>query len=195
MTGRERILDVPFRSQSWELDHWQKLGFVSREDARYWECSSCGVLCLGMAAEYFGINRSTKELIDQGLALGAYTDAAGWSHAGLVELALKIGLDAKQQTLTLVDLQKAIDGNKVPIVSVKPGFRIDKTLKERILFWKRYGGHLVTVVGYRVENNQLSGFFVHHTSSGGNDWQGQLIPLKTFRRSFSGRGIVVGNED
>lgn len=195
MTDRKRILGVPFRSQSWELEHWQKLTFASREEARYWERSSCGVLCLGMAAEYFGMKRSTKELIDQGLVLGAYTEAAGWSHAGLVKLAHAIGLDAKQQTFTLIDLQKAIDENQVPIVSVKPGFRTDKSLKERLLFWKRYGGHLVTVVGYKLEQGHLFGFFVHHTSSGGNDWQGQLIPLETFRRSFSGRGIVVSKGD
>lgn len=190
-TGADHILNVPFRSQSWDIDQWQQLGFMSRDDAKYWERSSCGVLCLGMAAEYFGVKRTTKQLIDKGVALDGYRDDVGWSHGGLVTLAQSIGLKAEVGRCSPETLRQAIDRNQIPIVSVKSGFRTTRTLREWLRFWKRTGGHLITVMGYRCDGDQLAGFYVHHTSVFGKDWKKYFVPLTTFRAASTGRGIFV----
>ncbi len=145
-----------------------------------------------MAAEYCGVTIATKELIDRGLKLGAYTDATGWSHRGLVQLAESIGLRAMSGHASVEDLRAAIDRDEVAIVSVKPDFTAEKTFKERVLFWKRYGGHLVTIIGYRLVDDRLSGFVVHHTSSEGKDEARRFVPIETFNASYTGRGIVIG---
>lgn len=86
----------PFRSQHWDLDSWQELGFSSREDVEYWQGSTCGVLCLGMILEKRGKMHTTSELIKHGQGINAYSHTNGWSHDGLVELAQKLGLNAKR---------------------------------------------------------------------------------------------------
>lgn len=187
----DRILKVPFRSQSWDIENWRKLGFASRDDAKYWERSSCGVLCVGMAAEYFGVRRTTKQLIDAGVALGGYRDDVGWSHTGLVELAQSLGLNAQKAELGSKELRRTIDVNQLAIVSVKPGFRTKRTLREWLRFWRRTGGHLVTVIGYRAEGSKIEGFYVHHTSAFGKDWKNYFVPMRTFLGASTNRGILV----
>lgn len=187
------VKEVPFHSQHWNLDDWQALGFSDRADAEYWQRSCCGVLCLQMIVEYFLHKKlSLIGLIHQGQQLGAYTDALGWSHEGLVRLAKENGISAEQRQMKPEDLRLAIDKNAIPIISIKWAFRLTKTIKEKILFWKKYGGHLAVVVGYRVEEGKVMGFYVHHTSKiSEQNWISRYLPLAFFQAGYTGRAIVV----
>lgn len=182
------LYDVPLFSQHWDLDNWEKLGFDSWEDAEYWQRSCCGILCIQQIASFFNqTTYSTTKLIETGQKLGGYSDETGWKHEGLVQLALEIGLKAERQTMTPRDLQQALDNKKLPIVSVKWAFKNNKSLKEKLLFWKKYGGHLAVVVGYND-----AGFYVNHTSKiAAENWKARLIPFDQFATGYTGRAILV----
>lgn len=187
---------TPFYSQKWNLNDWQKLGFKSYEGAEYWEKSSCAILCLKMIVDsiYSENTDSIFAIINKGLELDAYTDKNGWSHNGIVKLAEHYGLKAvASEKLKPEDIKKALQEGSFIIVSIKWAFENYKTFKEKILFWKKYGGHLALVVGYKEENNKSESFYVHHTSIRDEyNWENRLIPLDEFIRGFTGRGIVVG---
>ncbi len=187
------IQKVPFHSQHWDLDNWQALGFTSYDDAEYWQRSSCGVLCLQMTAEYF-LHRqfSLIDLIRQGKKISAYTDQTGWSHEGLVRLATSIGLKAERRVMKASDIVSAIDQQAIPIISIKWAFDPTKTVIEKVLFWKKYGGHLAVVVGYRKVENKVVGFYIHHTSKiSEQNWIGRFVPSQTFERGYTGRAISI----
>ena len=192
--------NVPFYPQKWNLDDWQKLGFKDRADAEYWEKSCCGILCLKMAIDSIllvqgkPLSRSIKEYIDKGLAIGAYTDAVGWSHSGLAKLAKEFGFAAEaRQNVKPEELREALKQNCLPIISIKWAFENTKSLKEKILFWKKLGGHLALVVGFdEDEDGKINGFCVHHTSIRKEyNWQYKFLPLDKFKQGFTGRCIMI----
>lgn len=191
-------MKVPFYTQHWNLDTWKELGYQSRDKAAYWERSSCGILCAKMAMDALRLQQkieptpSTKEIIDSGIRLGAYTDEAGWSHQGLAGLIRSFNFSADAKKINVRDIKELLQNNKLPIVSIKWAFRNTKTLRERILFWKKYGGHLALIVGFEEENDVLKGFYVHHTSKVlEQNWKYRFIPLKTFNQGYTERAIVV----
>ncbi len=194
---KEKVLKVPFSTQHWNLDDWKNLGFSSRDEAEYWERSSCGVLCLQMAIQYLiGQHISTIKLITEGQQLGAYTDAKGWSHEGLVRLASTFDVSAQQRQMNHEALVTAVDASAVPIISIKWAFNPRKSLKEKILFWKKYGGHLAVVVGYRMVEDSIIGFYVHHTSKKlEQNWVSRFVPLETFKAGYTGRAIIVSSNN
>ena len=184
---------VPFHPQKWDLSRWRELGFASEQDAEYWERSCCGILCLQMAAEHWTDKRyRTVDLIEQGRALDAYTDATGWSHAGLVRLAGELGMEVRSGAFAPNFLAEAVEAGKLAVVSIKWGFYNRKTPRERLLFWKKYGGHLALVIGAKRENGRLAGFYVHHTSiREGYNWENRFVPLRDFKRGYTGRAILL----
>lgn len=189
-------IEVPFYTQHWDLDAWNEMGYKNREDAAYWERSCCGILCIKMAIDALGnvATPSVKGLIDLGISRGAYADATGWSHDGLVGLVKEFGLEAEKRSLSVTDIQTKLGAGALAIVSIKWGFRQNKNLKEKILFWRKYGGHLAVVVGYKEENGKLVGFYVHHTSKlKEQNWENRLILLGEFKKGFTGRGIIVSS--
>jgi hypothetical protein len=194
-------IEVPFYSQNWDLDDWQQLGYKDREDAAYWERSSCGILCAKMVMDSFLLNKeksispSIKEIIDMGVSMGAYADAAGWSHAGLANLIKKFGFNASAEPISAGKIRANLLSNALMIVSVKWGLRTKKTLKEKLLFWKKYGGHLAVVVGFEEENGELSGLYLHHTSKiKEQNWEYKYVPIRDFLKCFTGRGISVTSD-
>ncbi len=196
------LYQVPFYSQSWDLDNWNELGFESYSQAEYWERSCCGVLCLKMAIDYFKsvtyqpLSPTISKLIQHGLQLNAYTDESGWSHSGLVTLASMLGFNAKQTTITSPQqLKSALDAGRLPIISIKWAFVPTKTLKERLLFWKKFGGHLALVVGYLALGEQIIGFYVHHTSKiPHQNWISRLVLIDQFSSGFTGRSIIISKQ-
>lgn len=188
-------MNVPFYTQCWDLDAWQDLGYERREDAEYWQRSSCGILCAKMVMNGLregSIPHTIKELIDIGVAKGSYADATGWSHEGLVELVQSFSFVAQRGSFSVEALREALASGALPIVSIKWAFQNTKTLKERILFWKKYGGHLAVLVGYEEEHGHLTGFYVHHTSKiFEQNWEARFVPLKKFLKGYTGRGILV----
>lgn len=192
-------IEVPFYSQKWNLSEWQKLGFESFKDAQRWEKSSCGILCLKMAMDGFllaqdkPISPSTAECIKKGIEIGAYKNSVGWKHDGLVNLAREFGFSAEnREGVSSVELCKALKQNFLPIISIKWAFENKKSLKEKILFWKKFGGHLALIVGFEEENGKLAGFYVHHTSLIFEyNWQSKFLPLEKFEKGFTGRCIII----
>ncbi len=191
--------DIPFYSQAWELDRWSELGFANREEATYWERSSCGILCLKMAIDALRsragqpLSPSIRDYIRIGLEIKAYNDASGWEHDGLVCLAKHFGVAARRESgLSVEKIIEYMREGAIPLVSVKWGFATEKTLKEKLLFWKKYGGHIAVVTGFETDSDPQT-IIVHHTSKRpeGN-WIHRDLPLKQFQDSFTGRGILVG---
>lgn len=192
---------TPFYSQHWNLEKWKELGYASHAEAKYWESSCCGILCVKMIIDSFRLKNnqavlpSVKDLIFEGVSLGAYTDENGWSHLGLKALIEDMGYKAQAQVCTLRDLKEALDKGKFIIASVRWAFNPKKKLREKVLFWRKEGGHLIVVHGYEEENGKLTGFYVHHTSSDkSKEWEDTFIDIKRFTKGFAGRGIVVSEK-
>lgn len=189
-TEHKTLQNIPFYPQIWDLDSWNELGFSSREEALYWQNSSCGILCLKMAIE--GLLDSEIdtifELIQKGEQIGAFSDPIGWSHVGLAQLAGQYGVEAyARESIAEDEMKHILHHGGLVIVSAKWAFRLHKTLKEKVLFWKKSGGHLVLVTGYNEK-----GFIVNHTSiTPGYNWQQKCIPFSVFRLGCTGRGVVV----
>ncbi len=193
-------LSVPFYSQSWNLDEYEKLGYQSREEAEYWQRSCCGILCIKMAMDSFlaeqnkPLTPSIKKLIDSGVARGFYDDRSGWTHQGLVSMIQGFGFTAVSKNLSVDELVGGLEKNHLAIVSIKWAFQNRKTLKEKILFWKKYGGHLGLVFGFEKKDGEITGFYVHHTSKiSEQNWQARFVPIKIFIGGYTGRGIIVQN--
>ncbi len=192
--------NVPFYSQKWNLHDWKRLGFKSYKDAQYWEVSSCGILCLKMATDAFLSSRSeplspsVASIIKLGVEINAYDKDAGWRHEGIVRLADKLGFSAyTQNPVKNMELCQLLRDGDLAIVSVKSAFRTKKSPKEKILFWRKYGGHLALVIGYKEdESGKLEGFYIHHTSAvHENNWPKKLIPLKVFNQGFTRRAVII----
>lgn len=195
-------MDVPFYPQKWNLANWKGLGFESLDEAKYWERSSCGILCLKMAMDAYLSSNSKKlspriyDLIKKGVEIRAYDDSLGWEHNGLVRLANEFEFFAERNTANDSQaLRELLKNNSLLIVSIKWAFLDHKTLKEKIIFWKKYGGHLALVVGYENDSaGNLTGFYVHHTSiRQAYNWEARLIPIDVFEKSFTGRYIKVSD--
>lgn len=188
-------LKIPFYPQIWNLDKWNELGFKSREDALYWQNSSCGVLCLKMAIEGLLVKEidSISKIIEKGKEFSAYSHERGWSHLGLIKLAKVYGVNAyRDEFLTEARLKKILNDGGLVVVSIKWAFESTQDWRERVLFWRKKGGHLALVIGYEEEK----GFIVNHTSiSPGYNWERKLIPFRQFGWGFTGRGIILGARD
>lgn len=185
------IHQTPFYPQIWDLERWSELGFASREEAEYWQRSSCGILCLKMAVE--GVLGKDIDpvavLIAKGKTLDAYSHELGWAHQGLAELARAYGVHAfARERIEIEDIKQYIDKGALPIISIKWAFRPPKGFKEKLIFWKKRGGHLALVVGY--EEGQ--GFYVNHTSvTEGYNWERKFVPFEQFKKGFTGRGVII----
>jgi len=192
-------IEVPFYSQKWDLAQWKNMGFNSFEDAKYWEKSSCGILCLKMAIDTFLLSQRKPlsppivEYIKRGIKIGAYRDSVGWTHEGLAQLSKEFNFSAVSMGSTkVVKLCEALRQNFLPIISIKWAFENHKTLKEKFLFWKKFGGHLALVVGFEEDNGELEGFYIHHTSIlPEHNWQYKFVPLEKFKQGFTGRCIII----
>lgn len=195
-------MDVPFYLQKWDLEKWEKLGFKSFEDAEYWERSACGILCLKMAIDAFLLDQtepsspSIDEYIRKGVEIGAYKDSTGWSHDGLVRLANEFGFSAvRRGNVGAADLREALEEGCLPIISIKWAFEGHRTLREKILFWKKVGGHLALVTGFG-KGKDPGGFYVHHTSIiPAYNWQNKFFPVEKFEKGFTGRCIFIKSRE
>ncbi|MFA6252834.1 MAG: hypothetical protein WCV69_01010 [Patescibacteria group bacterium] len=139
------------------------------------------------------LSPSIIEYIKKGIEFGAYKDSSGWSHGGLVRLAQEYGFQATTQcNVDSVQLGEALKQNCLPIISIKWAFEDYKPLRERIFFWKRFGGHLALIVGFEGNIENIKGFYVNHTSIIPDyNWQYKFIELEKFKAGFTGRCIIV----
>lgn len=72
-----------------------------------WKKIACGVASLAMLVDFYGPAVTADTLLQEGIASGAYIYDAGWSHAGLINLARKHGLDGRTQTMGHLSMPEA----------------------------------------------------------------------------------------
>ena len=197
------IRDVPFYRQDWNLDDWKTMGFESRDDANYWKWSSCGVLCLKMAVDFFykRMGRPESGGIVEYIRIGReseyYSDNRGWSHQGLAEFARKFQLGGvNKENFCNQSIIECIDKGNLVLASVKTGFINKKNWLEKIFFWKKWGGHIVVVLGYKIVGGKIAGYYVHHTSVFPElNWENKFISWEKFKDVFTGRVVIISKNE
>lgn len=91
-------LEVPYKSQKSE-EIWQN-----------YTNSGCGLTSLQMVLEYFGYSLNGNQMNALAREVGAYHSQHGWSHAGLIDVARRVGLAGYRinyEFSTDQDLEKA----------------------------------------------------------------------------------------
>ena len=123
------VLTVPFYSQFKDIESlvWQKQG--------------CGIASLAMVIGFYQPQTaiSVDSLLDQGKALGAYDQKAGWTYKGLIEVAQKNGLDGtsydlskKSTAVALTQFENFLKDGPV-IVSVHYKFKPKSTIPHLVV--------------------------------------------------------------
>lgn len=64
-----------------------------------WKGTSCGIASLAMLIDYYRDPILPDQLLQEGIANGAYIYDAGWSHQGLIDLAIDHGLTGFTNTM------------------------------------------------------------------------------------------------
>ncbi|MFI0718116.1 C39 family peptidase [Streptomyces sp. NPDC021224] len=205
MTGSTTKRLVPYHSQ-WESAElvpefvtgtrsaaydplWQKSGADSVEEYAFWARRMCGVACLRMALDHWGLDvPPSVPLVRELEAAGAYV-RDGEQVKGLIyrpfagHVARRWGLYVRvAPELTFAGIREEIAAGRLVMVSVHPGIRTPETEPPG------KGGHLVLVVNANtegVELNNPSGF-------PGLSQQHARVPWAALERFYAGRGIVLG---
>jgi hypothetical protein len=171
---------VPFTSQYSDLGHHE------------WRARGCGIASLHMMMRYWhaldGRNQlpTLDELLERGRAVGAYREGVGWTHAGLVSLAVAYGYNGfnadyapqsptpKSADDAWQDLVSELERGPV-MASVYAG--LDAT---------RGGGHIVVVTGVQDE-------LVHFNDPEEmSEREGlRILAADVFLRAFKQRYIVI----
>ena len=92
------VPDVPFFSQFTDITapSWKKVG--------------CGIASLAMLIEYYESNSvAVDTLLEEGITAGAYLDNAGWTYAGLIDIAGEYGLVGKTHDHAGLSVDEAFD--------------------------------------------------------------------------------------
>lgn len=95
-TENKDVFEVPFFSQFNDITpvEWRKVG--------------CGIASLAMLIEFYEPNSVTvDDLLQQGIKAGAYLSNAGWTHAGLINLSRKYGLDGASHDMAGQSMESA----------------------------------------------------------------------------------------
>lgn len=141
-----------------------------------WHNRSCGITCVKMVLEFFnkGLTASVDDLIKEGLAIGGYMegDNGGWYHSALTKILRNHGVHCYPEEFRTVHV--ALEKNKLTTSSFADRF-VDDGLKKMVRsidlkfpviisvgpgFNGAKSNHLVVIVGYNLEQGQISGFFV-----------------------------------
>jgi ABC-type bacteriocin/lantibiotic exporter with double-glycine peptidase domain len=144
-----------------------------------WRRRACGVIALRMALAHFGKEVSPAELIEAGVAAGAYDPKFGWRHDGLVALAQAHGVEASRKEFKknldegIAHLRAAVIAAQVPIVSLRVEGMTDT--------------HLVALVGA-----DTNGFFYNDPALDSATGQNIFVSNVEFSRRWRGLAIFIG---
>jgi ABC-type bacteriocin/lantibiotic exporter with double-glycine peptidase domain len=161
------IARVPFYSQFKDItsSKWQKVG--------------CGIADLTMIVDFYKPGATTvNNLLQQGIAAGAYDYNAGWIYAGLIGLSKKYGLDGAYYDLTKLGAKAAyarLEGElaKGPVIaSVHYKFDPASTIP-----------HLVVLNG--IKDGQV--YYNDPAASAG----GRVISKAAFQRAWKQKIIAI----
>ena len=171
--------------------NWALHGFKTPEESEYWVWRDCGICCIKMVLDYYGKNEMLAKLVEEGVSLKGYNldKDLGWYYKPLINLANKYGVQGfTKPYLGINEISQQIYNKRFVIASVNPGIiRFDKIVKS-----KSKNGHLILVIGFRMHNSKLAGFYIHNPSGKTPETQKKaFIPIKTFIKAYGERGIVL----
>ncbi|MEU5191367.1 C39 family peptidase [Streptomyces klenkii] len=168
---------------------WQKSGAADPQEYAFWAPRMCGVACLRMALDFWGLPvPPSVSLVGELLEAGAYVrsgdEVKGLIYQPFAEfVAARWGLYARAaRELPAQDVRAEIARGRLVMVSVHKTVRTpDTTPPSR-------GGHLVLAVGAGDDGVLL------HNPSGLPDLTQQFAPVSwtTLNRFYAGRGVVLG---
>jgi predicted double-glycine peptidase len=98
LSEQTSVFSVPFYSQFSDITSaaWQKVG--------------CGIASLAMLIEFYEPGAVTVDtLLKEGIAAHAYLSDAGWTHAGLIGLSHKYGLEGESRDMSALSMDEAFD--------------------------------------------------------------------------------------
>lgn len=172
--------NVPYSSQYTDLGHHE------------WRARGCGIASLHMVMAYWHAQDagnqlpSLNDLLTRGRAIGAYREGIGWTHAGLVNLAVEFGYNGfnadfapqSPEPKSAEDAWASLAGDlsRGPVMaSVYAG-----------LDAARGGGHIVVVTG--IQDN-----LVHlNDPEEMSEREGKrILALSVFLPAFKRRYIVI----
>ena len=183
---------MPFYSQ---IVNWndEDSGFPDPESIQQWERNCCGIACLRMILDYYGITNedartSYWNLLQLGLKRSAYSEK-GWIHRGLLEMAGEYGIYGQCHRRTNVQhLVETIRKGCVCIVSVTRCFLGGQ--KDDGGEPLPTGGHLVVAYD-AISCGTLTTAMVCNHPSTGRSWNkaGWVVEIEKWENSFSGNYI------
>lgn len=171
--------------------NWQRFGADNPQDYAFWAPRVCALACLQMAimAAVPQLPLPTLwELVQQGLALegyrlhddqGRWIDE-GWYFQAQVRLAERYGLQMEGYSYqTPLAICQHIHQGRLVAATVSP------ELGERQPQSRRYGGHLVLVIGFRWAKGRPLAYQVHNPSGRYAELQaGAWIPAPRFHQHY-----------
>lgn len=178
-------LDVPYYSQEIDVKD------------REWKNRACGVVCLKMLLDFYDKEDipSIDELVLLGLSIGAYSKW-GWTHKGLIDLALKYEIDIFRKEFKTENLKLAYklldDGVREIIDSIKNG---NPVLVSAIKKWKEVDKfHMMVLVGFEGNEESPDGFYYHDPDSDNRkDGENQFVTIEIFRKHWRRMAIFPNN--
>ncbi|MFI0718130.1 C39 family peptidase [Streptomyces sp. NPDC021224] len=181
VTGTRSAADDPL---------WQKSGADSVEEYAFWARRMCGVACLRMALDHWGLDvPPSVPLVRELEAAGAYV-RNGEQVKGLIYrpfadyVAHRWGFHTEvAPELTFAEIREEIAASRLVMISVHPGVRTPEAEPPS------KGGHLVLVVNADAEGVELN----NPSGLPGLSQQHARVSWATLERFYAGRGVVLGN--
>ena len=180
---------VPFHSQ---IVNWnnENSGFPDQLAIDKWEGNCCGIACLRMVLDFYGVSGGTTywDLLRLGLERGAYSEK-GWIHQGLQDMAALFGVRGRCHRRTRIeDVMTAIEQNSICIVSITKYFLGGQRDREGTIL--EPGGHLVVAYDTARDERGVYGVVCNHPSSSPSwNMPAWAVETEKWRRSFAGNFI------
>lgn len=170
-----------------------------------WKPKACSLACLKMALDYHNAadKLSIDDLIKEGIAIGGYSNH-GWTHHAISLLSHNHGVPAYHEEFRSVSvdptdgrfskssfedemlaaglsrLQKGLDENRLPIVSIMRNWDQNSTF------------HSILLVGYESEGETLKGFYYHDPDTLQGEREGLFVDTETFLKNWRKMAVFIG---
>ncbi|MEV7420210.1 C39 family peptidase [Streptomyces sp. NPDC089919] len=168
---------------------WERSGAATPEEYAFWSWRVCGMACLRMALEYWGLPADGlvsmgKEFLDAGAYVRRADGLDGLIYAPFAEhVARRWGIGAEvRPELDPEELPDLLAAGRLVMLSVHPSIREPQTRPAS------RGGHLVLAVGCTAGHLQI------HNPSGmpGVSQRFAEVPWPALPKFFARRGVVLG---
>ncbi|MGW0538221.1 C39 family peptidase [Streptomyces sp. NPDC003032] len=177
-------LDVRRYAQHFTEEERADSGFVWPPGGpETWGEKCCGLACVRSILDHYGLPvPSQRQLLRQGLALGAHT-SRGWIHRMLVEVARPYGLTGAAAPYTSAAQLRGVAEAGIPSI-VSCTFRFPED--------GRKGGHLVVFCGEAVRDDGRYVAFADPSRWGAHHTE---LPGRRFWASWTGRAVSLWPKD